>query len=297
MARRGRGIRGTLLAVGLLLVVLCAGCVSAPPDTGETADDSTAAVFDGEYPLHTDIVATTFWVGEIFDPDLPDGSQVCSTYDAKWAYNWSGFGFDSVPESSPGCAGSPTGGCDGRSGFGPFDGTGRTITHCETAERSEALGFFPLGPEPRENPFYLDVPFDDLNDEIGFSERCAVIPWAADPAFSSRCDDEEFSFMKNRWVAITGPNGDTCYGQVQDAGPSHDDLYHDAEYVFGEDDVQPVQGNFNNAGMDVSPALNGCLGFADLDGESDQVAWRFVDTDDVPDGPWLDVVTNSGVTL
>ena len=37
------------------------------------------------YPLHTGIVATTFWVGEIFDPDATDGSQVYSTYDSQWA--------------------------------------------------------------------------------------------------------------------------------------------------------------------------------------------------------------------
>src|ERR1700744_5879735 len=33
------------------------------------------------YPWHTNIVSTTFWVGEIFDPNASDGSQVISTYD------------------------------------------------------------------------------------------------------------------------------------------------------------------------------------------------------------------------
>jgi hypothetical protein len=47
--------------------------------------------------------------------------------------------------------------------------------------------------------------------------------------------------------------------------------------------------------MDVSPALNGCLGFSDLDGESDKVDWQFVDQKDIPQGPWLDVVTVSQV--
>lgn len=92
------------------------------------------------------------------------------------------------------------------------------------------------------------------------------------------------------------PNGPTCYGQIEDAGPSHDDLYHDAAYVFGTDDVRPAQHRFNNAGLDVSPALNGCLGFADLDGDSDRVSWRFADDADVPDGPWRRLVTKSGVT-
>ena len=37
---------------------------------------------NGQYPWHTDIVATTFWVGEVFDPNASDGSQVISTYDS-----------------------------------------------------------------------------------------------------------------------------------------------------------------------------------------------------------------------
>jgi hypothetical protein len=69
--------------------------------------------------------------------------------------------------------------------------------------------------------------------------------------------------MKNRWVAITGPNGSTCYGQVEDAGPSH-----------GQ-----------------------CLGFDDLDGDHDKISWHFVDEAGVPDGPFRRIVTTSGVML
>jgi hypothetical protein len=42
--------------------------------------------------------------------------------------------------------------------------------------------------------------------------------------------------------------------------------------------------------MDVSPALNGCLGFSSRDG---RVNWRFVDAGDVPAGPWTQIVTTS----
>ncbi|MCU1406946.1 MAG: hypothetical protein JWQ43_3249 [Glaciihabitans sp.] len=242
------------------------------------------------YPVHTNIIATTFWVGEIFDPNLPDGSQVCSTYDSQWAAHWSGVATDTVPDDADGCAGSPTGGCDGIATF-----NGDTISGCETEGRTAANDFFPSSATPAENPFYLDLPYDDLNDSTAFDERCEVIPWAAGEANAALCDDGEHSFMKNRWVAITGPNGATCYGQIEDAGPSHDDLYHDKEYVFGSSDAQPVQGQFNNAGMDVSPALNGCLGFSDLDGDGDTVSWQFVDDAQVPDGPWSRIITNSGV--
>jgi hypothetical protein len=47
--------------------------------------------------------------------------------------------------------------------------------------------------------------------------------------------------------------------------------------------------------MDVSPALNGCLKFTDLNGDNDKVDWQFVDDADVPPGPWSTLVTTSGV--
>lgn len=239
------------------------------------------------YPWHTKIVATTFWVGEIFDPKLPDGSQVCSTYDSKWALHWSGLTTGTVPSNADGCPGSPKGGCDGVPGA---KGT------CSTEARDASNGYFPKSPKvtPRENPFYLDLPYDDINDPIGFKDRCKNIPWAADDL--AHCGDTKNSYMKNRWVRIVGPNGKTCYGQNEDAGPSHGSLYHDAAYVFGANDKQPIQGQFGNAGMDVSPALNGCLGFSELDGDGDKISWQFVDRKDVPEGPWTRVVTISGFT-
>jgi hypothetical protein len=243
-----------------------------------------------DYALHTGIIATTFWVGEIFDPNLPDGSQVCSTYDSQWAASWSGVARGAVSDGAEGCAGSPTGGCDGQAIF-----AGNDIISCETEPRTAANDFFPSGAAPQENPFYLDLPYDDYNDSTAFAERCAVVPWASDPGFAGNCDNSDFSYMKNRWVEMTGPNGATCYGQIEDAGPAQGDNYHDSAYVFGGSDARPSQGQFNNAGMDVSPALNGCLGFASLNGDGDQVSWRFVDDADVPDGPWKRVVTTSGV--
>jgi hypothetical protein len=241
-----------------------------------------------DYPLHTGIVATTFWVGEIFNANIADGSQVCSAYDSKWAFHWSG-GVNVGTDPSTDCKGAPIGGCDGRpSGTGPS-------FKCATEARAASNGYFPTSPlvHPTENPFYLDLPFDDVNDSTALKERCQVIPWAAG-APASQCSDQSYSFMKNHWVAITGPNGHTCYGQVEDAGPSHGNLYHDANYVFGTSNAQPIQGQFNNAGMDVSPALNGCLGFAELDGDNDHVSWRFVDSP--PAGPWTKIVTTRQVS-
>jgi hypothetical protein len=275
---------------------------AAPPsadagnDAPSGASDASALPLGRVYPLHTNIVSTTFWVGEIFNASLSDGSQICSTYDSDWALRHTGVDLGAVPSGAAGCPGAHWGGCDGLatgSTYGTF--------HCATEARSAANRYFPTtGPRPLQNPFYLDLPFDDVNDSTAYAERCSVIPWASDPGYAGRCTSSNFSYMKNRWVRITGPNGNTCYGQIEDAGPSSGSLYHDANYVFGASDARPVNRMFSGdrtqgAGMDVSPALNGCLGFADLDGDNDHVTWQFVDDVDVPDGPWRDVVTASGV--
>jgi hypothetical protein len=214
------------------------------------------------YPWHTGIPSTTFWVGEIFDPSASDGSQRISTYDSSWYNNY--------------------GGCDGA-----ISGS-----NCQTQKRTAVNNFFPMLMVPKQNPFYLDLPYDDLNDSTGFQQRCSVIPWANDAGYAGHCTDQSFSYMKNRWVQLTGPNGQTCYGQIEDAGPGQ---YHDTSYVFGAQNARPANREYGGAGMDVSPALNGCLGFAELDGDQDRVSWRFVDASAVPLGPWRVLVTTTGV--
>jgi hypothetical protein len=206
-------------------------------------------------------VSTTFWVGEIFDPNASDGSQMISTYNSNWFADY--------------------GGCDGVASSGS----------CETQARTAANGFFPTLMTPKENPFYLDLPFDDINDPTALAMRQSVIPWAGDPAYRGAGTNSNISLMKNRWVRITS-HGATCYGQIEDAGPGE---YHDAAYVFGAQNARPANGRYNGAGMDVSPALNGCLHFAELDGEDDVVNWQFVEAGDVPAGPWKRIVTTSGV--
>ena len=101
------------------------------------------------YPRHTGIIATTFWVGEIFDPSSPNGSQVISTYDAHWMPHY--------------------GGCDGV----------MTDGGCQTQRRVAANGYFPTRMTPRENPFYLDLPFDDVNNAAAFSQR--ALPPVGEP--------------------------------------------------------------------------------------------------------------------
>ncbi len=246
------GMRSRAPAVAVALAVCVAAgsaCSADPPASVGDPPGPTSA----RYPVHTSIVATTFWVGEVFDPDAADGSQVLSTYDGDWLASY--------------------GGCDGA----VVDGT------CRTEARDASNGYFPTAMTPLENPFYLDLPFDDVNDPSAAARRADVVPWAHDPGWAEKLADPEQSIMKNRWVAIA--HGDrVCFGQIQDAGPGE---YDDAEYVFGTDDARPANHRYNGAGMDVSPALNGCLGFSELNGDGDRVDWWFVDDADVPAGPWL----------
>jgi hypothetical protein len=226
--------------------------LSAPPPPPPSSTKAGSRV----YPWHHDIVSTTFWVGEIFTSG-PNGSQVISTYDDRWLEHY--------------------GGCDGVMVGGD----------CRTETRTAANGYFPLHMTPRQNPFYLDLPYDDVNDPTGAAERGSVIPWAHDPAYRDVLADPDKSLMKNRWVEIR--RGDrVCYGQIEDAGPGQ---YHDAAYVFGT--ARPANSKYNGAGMDVSPALNGCLHFAERNGDSDVVDWRFVEAASVPDGPWMQIVTRT----
>ena len=259
--------------------------------TGTTSTMTTVTTTpapSGSYPWHTGIASTTFWVGEIFNASAADGSQVCSTYDSNWALRWSGGVNLGQAASGTDCSGSPVGGCDGVP-----SGTTLATFGCSTEPRTAANSYFPTSPgvHPAENPFYLDLPFDDVNNAAAFKARCAVVPWAGQyPA--SDCSNTGFSYMKNHWVRIIGPNGHSCYGQIEDAGPF---TYDDRAYVFGSSDARPASAQANNAGLDVSPALNGCLGFKELDGDSDKVSWQFVDASQVPAGPWTIVETTSPV--
>lgn len=239
------------------------------------------------YPLHTGIVSTTFWVGETFDGTAADGSQVCSTYDSQWARRWSDKSNGTMAGAGTDCSGAAVGGCDGK----PL-GTG-ALFKCGTERRTLTNGYFPTSPlvAPKENPFYLDLPFDDLNNSTAFRSRSGVVPWASDAGYTGNATNKNFSYMKNRWVKLIR-NGRVCYGQIQDAGPGQ---YNDQAYVFGKDNSRPRNRQYGRAGMDVSPALTGCLGFDDLDGITGGVAWSFVENTDVPAGPWTRVITTSQV--
>lgn len=253
------------------------------------------------YPLHTDITATWFWIGEEFQ-NTPDGSQVCSAYDEQWQYDYFQNKTGQLPASAPDCGGAYYGGCDAI-----VKAAGDPCTDPDSigSLRTPANGYFPSGlPAVYQNPFYLDLPVDDYNpsdstDQTAYSTRCSVIPWANDPGYIGNCTNENFSYMKNQWVQVSlGSN--VCYGQVEDAGPADDGHgnsdYDDVGYVFGTTNARPHNTDFDDAGMDVSPALASCLGEtqADFNDDITGVSWKFVTTP--PSGPWTHTITTSQAT-
>ncbi len=197
------------------------------------------------YPLHTNITATVFWVGEPVGGGSSEDNAL-SAWDDEW-----------------------------QDSFGGFD------------DPENRNGYYPVGFTPKENPFYLDLPYNDFDDDgERRSNAFSVVPWAGDKSWS----DEE-SLMKNRWVKVIR-NGVTCYGQIEDAGPYE---YNDYAYVFGSDNRRPASQEANNAGMDVSPALRDCLKFNGLNNDENKVSWQFVRASEVPSGPWRAIVTTSQI--
>jgi hypothetical protein len=135
-------------------------------------------------------------------------------------------------------------------------------------------GYQPCGFKPKENPFYVALPYDDMEENGRRKAVNASIPWNAPGA--------KQSLLKNRWVAIHA-NGITCYAQWQDVGPFEKD---DAHYVFGVG-ATPKNTRGVSAGIDLSPAVRDCLKVGGLS----KVLWRHVDRRDVPSGPWKDTIT------
>lgn len=213
----------------------------APDQSGVHTDGALIPSME-KYPIHRNITATIFWIGE------PQGggsseNNALSAWDDAWQEHY--------------------GGVDD-----PFNRN----------------GYHPASFIPKENPFYLDLPYNDFdNDGKRKTNASELIPWANEKEWGR---DE--SMLKNRWVKLTH-KGNVCYGQIQDAGPYE---YDDHAYVFGNSRPKTTLGN--NAGMDVSPALRDCLAFEGLNNADNKVDWQFVDNEDVPVGPWKDIVTTSG---
>jgi hypothetical protein len=139
-------------------------------------------------------------------------------------------------------------------------------------------GYWPEGFKPKENPFYVALPYweyQEVDNRLELKRSVSRVPWY-DPRNPPQMNDP---FLKNHWVEITF-NGRTVFAQWEDVGPYETD---DIEYVYGD---MPSKEKY---GIDLSPATAHYLG---ING-SGKVVWRFVGEHDVSEGPWKEIVTTS----
>ena len=141
----------------------------------------------------------------------------------------------------------------------------------DTPEKSERRNYIPVSFVPRQNPFYFALPYNDVTHGQFKPEAPLVIPW-----FKQSYMGQGQSVCWHHWIAIRHGNR-TCYAQWEDCGPFRTDHF---QYVFGNEKPKP---NLNHgAGLDVSPAVRDYLGLQ----PTDVTDWQFVNTQDVPPGPW-----------
>jgi len=136
---------------------------------------------------------------------------------------------------------------------------------------------------PRQNPFYIALPYNDVTHGTTKPEAPSVIPW-----FKEEYREPGKSVCRDHWIAIRNSSGKICYAQWSDCGPFRTDHY---QYVFGNDRPKP---NLNQgAGLDVSPAVRDYLGLAN----TDVTDWKFVDFHEVQGGPWAAYGENNQFVL
>jgi hypothetical protein len=185
----------------------------------------------GEYAWKLGIGTTVFWVGEQASAGNPVSNDK-SAWDGGWISSYGGM-------DSP-----------------------------NSVDRSN---FAPANFIPRQNPFYVALPYNDVDDHHTKPEATRVIPW-----FKNCFVRDGQSVCKGRWVAIRHGNK-VCYAQWEDVGPFQTDHW---EYVFG--DERPRANKNRDAGLDVSPAIRDYLALDNID----FCDWKFVDFLHVPAGPW-----------
>lgn len=194
------------------------------------------------FPWKTNIVTTVFWIGERPTANNPVPNHK-SSWDANWARNYGGF---------------------------------------DNPDSTQRRNYIPKGFVPRQNPFYVALPYNDVTRGTTKPESTKVIPW-----FKQAFERQGKSVVKGRWIAIRRGNR-ICYAQWEDCGPFRTDHW---QYVFGNERPRP---NLNQgAGLDVSPAVRDYLGM----GGKDVCDWKFVEAREVPLGPWSKYGENNTFVL
>lgn len=218
---------------------------SAPPDLLPIAlgNAHLPRLHTGKFPWKHSIVTTTFWIGEQPTKNNPTPNHI-SSWDMNWAVNYGG------------------------------------TDHPEAEKR---VDYRPAKFTPRQNPFYVALPYNDCTREGYKPEAAQVIPWFKEgPQVSSKR-----SVLKGRWVAIRHGKR-VAYAQWEDAGPFRTDHW---QYVFGNE--RPKANLNKGAGLDVSPAVRDYLGMK----STDITDWRFVSLFEVPEGPWANLGDNNPLAL
>ena len=201
---------------------------------------ASARGVNGRYPWKMNIVTTVFWAGESASTNNPVHNR-SSSWDMNWAYNFGGY---------------------------------------DNPDPGQRSNYMPVAFIPKENPFYVALPYNDVSNGHHKPEARNVIPW-----FAHAFERDGLSVCHNRWVAIR-KGSRVCYAQWSDCGPFRTDHW---EYVFGNDTPKP---NLNRgAGLDVSPSVRDYLGI----GPTDVTDWKFVEARDVPGGPWAHLGSNNTV--
>lgn len=206
--------------------------IMAPtPFAGPGCESALSLSGPGGYPWKRDVTTTVFWVGELAAEHNPVSNDQ-SAWDSQWSSSYGGY---------------------------------------DTPDSSARRNFVPTSFSPRQNPFYVALPYNDVDDHHTKPEAAKVIPW-----FKNAFVRDGQSVCKGRWIAIRHGNK-VCYAQWEDVGPFHT---NDWKYVFGNGSPQPNRNQ--DAGLDVSPAVRDYLGL----GGMDVCNWKFVDYPYVPPGPW-----------
>ena len=184
-----------------------------------------------QFAWRTNIVTTTFWIGERPTENNPVPNR-SSSWDKDWTQSYGGY---------------------------------------DNPNRAQRRDWIPVNFVPRQNPFYVALPYNDKARDGHRPEAPKVVPW-----FREAYQGPGVSTCKGRWLAIRKGNR-TAYAQWEDAGPFRTDHW---QYVFGSE--RPKANLNHGAGLDVSPAVRDYLGTQD----TDVTDWKFVDFKDVPQGPW-----------
>ncbi|HEY5813453.1 MAG TPA: hypothetical protein VIT23_12475, partial [Terrimicrobiaceae bacterium] len=194
------------------------------------------------FPWKRGIVTTVFWVGERPTVNNPVPNHK-SSWDPRWAQNYGGL---------------------------------------DSPDPAQRKNYAPARFVPRQNPFYIALPYNDVTRGTTKPEARKTIPW-----FKQTFERPGKSVLKGRWIAVRRGNR-ICYAQWEDCGPFRTDHW---QYVFGNQ--RPLPNLNQGAGLDVSPAVRDYLGMS----SKDVCDWKFVEARDVPAGPWTKFGDNNTFVL